>query len=271
MLFFLKKLVPRFLFPVPLCAGLLLVGLALWGLTKRKRAGRRCVVAGALLLLCFSYPWLPGGVLRQLERQVVPISVLTTNAQLLSASYICVLGQDISADTNLPPNARFNDVFIKRLVEAVRLHRLVPGSTLLVSIDGPNVSKEEKQAVLGDLLLIFGLQTNTAQVGVTGRDTDEEITWFKQVAGTNQVLLVSCASHLPRAMVIAHKHDLNAFPCPSGYLARTTVGESCFSPVGLFPSSGSLYKSEQAVREYLGLAWEKVKGSPKPQVRDAKE
>jgi hypothetical protein len=38
-MFFFKKLVARFLFPVPLCAGLLVVGLILRLFTKRKKMG----------------------------------------------------------------------------------------------------------------------------------------------------------------------------------------------------------------------------------------
>jgi uncharacterized SAM-binding protein YcdF (DUF218 family) len=260
-MFFVKKLVSRFFFPVPLCAGLLLLGLGLWYFTKCKRAGRGCVVAGTVLLLLFSYPWLAARALRQLENQVALMSNPNTNSHLLSCNYICVLGLSVSADTNLPPNVRFSDIFLKRIVEGVRLHRLLPDSTLLVSIAGPNMSKEEKQAVLGDLLLIFGLQTSNVQVCATARETDDEIAWFKQVAGTNWVFLVSCASHLPRAMVLAHKHALNAIPRPSGYLAGTVVEKSAFSTTYLFPNSGNLCNSEQAIYEYLGLAWEKVRST----------
>jgi uncharacterized SAM-binding protein YcdF (DUF218 family) len=269
-MFFLKKLVSRFFFPVPLCAGLLLFGLGLWYFTKRKRAGRGCVVAGTVLLLFFSYSWLPDGMLRQLESPIAPVLIPTGHANPISSNYICILGQGISSDTSLPANARFNDIFLKRMVEGVRLHRLLPNPTFLVSIAGSNVSQEEKQAVLGGLLRILGLESETLPVCATARDTNDEITWFKQIAGTNRVFLVSCASHLPRAMVLAKKHSLNAIPSPSGYLAGRVEKKSPLSRAGLFPTSENLAGSERAIYEYLGLAWEKVKGSPKSEVRDEK-
>ena len=50
-MFILKKLISRFLFPVPLCAGLLLLGLALLSFTRWKRTGRGLMLTGTLLLL----------------------------------------------------------------------------------------------------------------------------------------------------------------------------------------------------------------------------
>jgi hypothetical protein len=44
-MFFLKKLVSRFLFPVPLCAALLVLGLALRLFTKCKKLGRGLMIS----------------------------------------------------------------------------------------------------------------------------------------------------------------------------------------------------------------------------------
>jgi uncharacterized SAM-binding protein YcdF (DUF218 family) len=170
-----------------------------------------------------------------------------------------VLGQGISADTNRPPAARFSDGSLQRIVEGVRLQRLVPDSTLLVSIGGSSVSQADKERVLRDLLLIFGLQTNSVQVCASARDTEDEIVWCKQVVATNRVFLVSCASHLPRAMLLARQHGLDAVPSPSGY-AVDTVTQSPFSPGRLFPGAGNLDNSERAMHVYRGLVWERVRG-----------
>jgi len=261
-MFLLKKIVSRIFFPIPLCAGLILLGLALWLFTRRKRVGSGCVLAGTVLLLFFSYSWLPDVMLRQLESRVAPVLNPTDQVAPRSSNYICILGQGISSDTSLPANVRFNDIFVKRIAEGVRLYRLLPDSTLLVSISGANASKEEKQAALSDLLRIFGLHTDAAQVCATAQDSEDEVAWFKQIAGTNRVFLVSCAAHLPRAMVLAGKYSLNAIPCPSSYLAGGVERKSPFKPTGLFPTSENLYNSERAIYEYLGLAWEKVRGNP---------
>jgi uncharacterized SAM-binding protein YcdF (DUF218 family) len=267
-MFFLKKLLSRFLFPVPLCVGLLLLGLLLWSFTKRKKCGRGLVVAGTLLLLAFSYPLLPRLALSHLESQYPPLAEFESQrtevgGQKLGGEaprFIMVLGQDVSADTNRPPAARFADEALKRIIEGVRLHRLLTNSTLLVSVSGPTVTQEEKQRVMGELLLIFGLPTNAVKVCASAWDTEDEVRWCKNVVGTNRVIIVSSASHLPRAMLLGRKSGLNAVAAPSGFLVDT-VTQSPFSPGWFFPSSFSLYKSERAMNEYLGLAWERVRGA----------
>lgn len=289
-MFFFKKLLPGFLFPVPLCAGFLLLGLALWSLTKWKKLGRGLVVTGALVLLVFGYPWLPRFALRHLEQQYAPVledsgqwpvvggqkvegggqwSVVRGQKSEVSAPrFILVLSASrLSADTNRTPAARFSDESLQRIVEGVRLHRLFPDTTLLVSVSGASVSKEDKERTLGELLLIFGLPNNAVQVCATARDTEDEIRWGKEVVGTNRVFLVSTASHLPRAMVLAHKSGLDAVPSPSGYFVDP-VTQSSFSPGRLFPNAGNLEKSERALHEYLGLVWERVRGGgQKPEDR----
>jgi uncharacterized SAM-binding protein YcdF (DUF218 family) len=271
----------------------LLLGIALWGFTnKRKKLGRGLVVTGTALLLVFGYPWLSRYALLHLERQY-PALVEDTGVgfenrkqkaedrNLLGAEgggrglvvsgqssvdggahYIMVLGMGLSADTNRPPAARFSDEALQRIIEGVRLHRWLTNSTLLISVAGPAVSKQDKEQVLGELLLVLGMGTNAAQVCAEARDTEDEIAWCQRLAGTNRVLLVSSASHLPRAMLLARHYRLDAIAAPSGYLVDM-VTQSPWTPNRLFPSSISLYSTERAMNEYLGLAWEKMRGGRK--------
>ena len=172
--------------------------------------------------------------------------------------FIMVLGEGFSADTKRPAGARFSDDGLKRIFEGVRLHRRLTNSTLLVSVPGPTVTQDEKERVLGELLMVFGLQTNAVKVCAGAWDTEDEVRWCKNVVGTNRVIIVSSASHLPRAMLLVRKIGLNAVAAPSGFLADT-VTQGPFSPDHLFPGSGNLYHSERAMYEYLGLVWEKVR------------
>ena len=270
---FLKKLLSRFFFPLPLCAELLVAGLLLWTFTKWKRTGRGLVIAGTVLLVLFGHGWGFESMLRSLEVRYDPVSARTEYATVARGGvratemqgqqcYVAVLGQSVSADTNLPANLRFNELLTQRLVEAVRLERLVPAATMLVSIADVTLAAEEKERVLREFLAVCGLTTNAVRVLADARDTAEEIAWFKSVAGTNRVFLVSCASHLPRAMVLAERAGLNAVPSPSGFLVGRQVERKerpPFSPAELFPDARSLNVSERAVYEWMGLAWEKAR------------
>ena len=266
-MFFLKKLLSRFLFPVPLCAGLLLLGLTLWSCTRWKKSGRACAWAGALALLLFAYPLLPDLALSQLETRFGPVAVDAEvggeRPAVSGTRYIMVLGQAISADTRRSAGARFTDQAVQRIVEGVRLYRQLTNATLLVSVSGPTVNTGQKEQAARELFAIFGMPTNGLRVCTSAWDTEDEIAWCREVAGTNRVLLVSSAAHLPWAMSSARRHGLDALACPSGYLVDP-VTPRLRGPDRLLPDSANLQKTERAINGYLGLAWEWVRGARQP-------
>jgi uncharacterized SAM-binding protein YcdF (DUF218 family) len=280
MIFFIKKLVSRLLFPVPLCAELLVIGLILLLFTKRQKLAKVFLIAATALFLAISLPLLPPLAMAPLERQypaVFPINQepATANREPRTANFlqassliphpslICVLGQGVSANTNLPANARFTQEFLPRLIEAARLQKATPGSTILVSIAGKVIPEPDKTKVLAEFYSMFGITTNQFAVYGDALDTVSEIQFFKTKAGTNRVFLVSSASHLPRAMLLARRYQLDAVPAGGGYQADETKDtKSPFDPSSLFPNAGSIFVSERAVYEYMGLAFEKLKGVP---------
>ena len=257
-MFFIKKLISRFFFPVPVCAELLIAGFLLWRFSKHQKLGRGLVLGGIAGLLLFSYPLLPNYWLGHIEAQSVPVSIAAEAST--HPCYVVVLGQGTSARSNLPPNLRFGQEFISRLVEGIRLHRALTNSTLAVSLAGASVSEPEKRHLFDQFLAIFALPTNRVTLLTTARDTGDEIRFCKQIAGTNRLYLVSSASHLPRALLMARKQGLNAIPAPASYqIDEVTSAQEPFSPTELFPSVDDLQNTTRAVYESLGLIWEKLK------------
>ncbi|MEI7732792.1 MAG: ElyC/SanA/YdcF family protein [Verrucomicrobiota bacterium] len=275
-MFFLKKLLSRFFFPVPVCAELLLIGLFLLLCTKRQRLAKVFLIAGTAFFLLISLPILPTPLFEPLERKYSPVLVnqqplpdtplpvpnnqqpLTNNAP--ATRLICVLGLGVSANTNLPAHARFNSDFLPRLLEAARLHQTIPGSIILVSIAGKTIPEPDKVKVLAEFYHMMGIPTNHFTVYGDAVDTEGEIRFFKAQAGTNQVLLVSAASHLPRAMLMAQRHGLVAIPAPTAYVVdKSQDKQSPFDPSSFFPGVGNIKLVERATYEYLGLLFEKLK------------
>jgi uncharacterized SAM-binding protein YcdF (DUF218 family) len=263
-MFFLKKLISRFFFPLPMCVGLLISGLLLICFTKRQKLGRRLAFVGMTLLLLVSYPPVPQGLLSSLESRYRSASATQllfppeTSGDRATSGFIFVLGESVSSDPTLPANQRFSDVFAKRMIEAARLHRLFPDRTVAVSIGNDSMSTLEKESTAREFFAICGFTNITLLVCASSRDTEQEIQWIKATAGTNSVLLVSCASHLPRAARIAGRMGVNATPCPSGFVYDPVTPVS-FSPAHLFPAAPSLSQSERAIYEGLGLIYESLK------------
>jgi uncharacterized SAM-binding protein YcdF (DUF218 family) len=256
---FLKKIISRLIFPLPLGIELLAAGLILWSFTRFKRTGRGLVLAGTLWIGFIGYPWLSRAVLPGFTLQYPPLSA--TRLAEFAPKFIVVPGMGISPDARYPANLRTPTELLQRLVEAVRVHRLSPGSRILVSISNPESTAEEKTQAVAELMTIFGVDPANVTV-MTGRyDTEEEIQGFLELAGNAPVCLVSSAVNLPRAMTLARRHGLNAIASPSspGGFPRDPQLPTSFNIVQVFPNAESLGASELAVYEGLGLAFVQLK------------
>jgi uncharacterized SAM-binding protein YcdF (DUF218 family) len=58
-------------------------------------------------------------------------------------------------------------------------------------------------------------------------------------------------------VALFQKIGLHPIPAPTGHLVRQRQGSD---PARFFPGSDNLYKTYLAWHEYLGLAWEKLRG-----------
>ncbi len=255
----LKKIVSRLIFPLPLGLELLVLGVLVWSLTRRRRLGQTFVIAGTLWIAAIGYPWAGEWLLPGLSRQNPPLTAERLAA--FNPKFIVVPGMGISNDPRYPANLRFPSELVIRLVEAVRLHRAVPGSQILVSISNPEMTAEEKRKALAELMAIFGVDARAVTVLTGLRDTEEEVEGFLRLTGSAPVCLVSSATNLPRAMLLARRHGLNAIASPSsgGGFARDASLPSAFNIVQIFPSAENVGATEQAVYERLGLGFEHIK------------
>jgi uncharacterized SAM-binding protein YcdF (DUF218 family) len=123
-MFILKKLVSRFFFPLSLVIELLLLGIFL----KKQRT--KVILAGVVILYLFSFSPFGYLILRPLESQYVPISSSSLNKEV---RWIVVLGGGSREDKTLTPEDRLGDASLKRLLEGVRLSRVLPQSRLVLS------------------------------------------------------------------------------------------------------------------------------------------
>jgi uncharacterized SAM-binding protein YcdF (DUF218 family) len=88
-------------------------------------------------------------------------------------------------------------------------------------------------------------------------DTESEALCVAPLVGKQPFILVTEASHMPRAMALFRKQGAHPIADPMGYYTRP--GQA-FSPPELFPDGEELRGSQRAVYEYLGLAWAKLRG-----------
>jgi uncharacterized SAM-binding protein YcdF (DUF218 family) len=255
-MFLLKKIIAPFFFPLPLCLMLLLLGLTLLWFTRRQRAGKILVSIGAGLLLILSYAFIPDLALRPLEQKYPPVSDQAGPSEAQAVKYVVVLGGGHFNDPKLPVASQIGSESLHRVLEGVRLYKAGPGRKLILSGGGGFDPAPESQT-MARVALIMGVNPSDIILESSSRDTEEQARFLKPMVRRDKFFLVSSASHLPRAMAMFQKQGLAPVAAPVGHLVRQS---QYWSPDNFFPNSGSLYRMEIALHEYLGLAWARLRG-----------
>ena len=87
------------------------------------------------------------------------------------------------------------------------------------------------------------------------RDTDEESRQIAPIVGHRQFILVTSAAHMPRAMRLFRRRGLEPLAAPADFLSPRHDREMS----EYFPDGLSVFKSQTAFYEYLGLTWEALR------------
>jgi uncharacterized SAM-binding protein YcdF (DUF218 family) len=253
-MFFLKKIVGPFFFPLSLCLEIFLIGLFLLWFTRRKKAGKIFVSAGVTLLILCTYGPVPRLLLQSLESRYPPLLSVKDLPQI---RWIVVLGGGHTSDSRMPPNSQLYFPALARLVEAIRLHHSLPGSKLILS-GGALYDPVPEAEVLADAALALRVERKNLILESLSRDTEEEALRIKKMVGKDAIVLVTSASHMPRAMGLFRKLGMHPIPAPTDFGIRESSGEEK-SPGMFFPGSTNLQHAETVVYECLGLAWAKLR------------
>jgi len=162
---FLKVLV-AYLVPVPLCLGILLIGLIFLWVKKKQEIGKIIVTVGFLLLLTFSLPFFPNMLLSHLEQQYASFEINTNEGcNSLGIKYIVVLAGSHILDPKIPITSQFCYEGLVRLIEGIRLYYKIPGTKLILSGGlGRNTSVSDAE-LMSELAIALGIPRDySAQV-----------------------------------------------------------------------------------------------------------
>ncbi|MBG6244921.1 envelope biogenesis factor ElyC [Candidatus Symbiopectobacterium sp. 'North America'] len=256
MLFTLKKVVGGLLQPLPLLLVLMGVGLTLLWFSRWQRGGKAVISCAWLALLLLSVQPIADKLLLPLENHYA-----TWQASAAPVPYIVVLGGGYTYNPAWAPSANLIGNSLSRVTEGVRLYHANSGAKLIftgaAAQGNPMTSAQTAELVAESL----GIPREDIITLDTPRDTEEEAAGTAALIGQQPFLLVTSASHLPRAMVFFQAQGLHPIPAPANQLAIT----SALNPwEKIFPSAFYLSHSERAWYETLGLLWQRLKGSETP-------
>lgn len=255
MLFVLRKLIVTLLAPslwgyAALAAGLALLFIARWrGQSGRAaRWGRRVLAVGLawLLLLSLGLPFDMLG--RWLEGRHPPL----LDPQAEGAAWVVVLGGGQRAAPGLPVSAQLPEAALYRVVEGVRLHRLLPESRLLFTgYGGPG---QRPAAEVGAALArALGVEASRIQIEGAPRTTREEARAVRALAGEGPVVLVTSATHMPRSVWLFEHEGVAVIPAPTGQAAPRGLLRG-----RLWPAAHRLEYADTVAHELFGLAAQRL-------------
>jgi uncharacterized SAM-binding protein YcdF (DUF218 family) len=237
-MFILKKLVSRFFFPLSLGIELILLGVFL------KNRGKKVILAGVAILYLFSFSPFGYLMLRPLESQYAPVSSSGLNKEV---RWIVVLGGGSRGEKSLTPEDRLGDSSLKRLLEGVRLSRLLPRARLVLS--GGDYRGISPDAVsMQQVALDQGVGRERIILEAASRDTTDQAKFLKARLGQSPFYLVTSAGHMTRAMRMFVRAGTHPIAAPTDFRAVW----SPFQVTDLFPQADALANTERAFYEYLG-------------------
>jgi len=252
-MFLLKKILSPLFFPLTLVLGILLLGLFLVSLTRRRRTGKIFVLIGVLLLGMLSYDGVSDRLLRPLEYQYPPLLSLEN---IQNVKWIVVLAGGHTSDPKLPITSQISGNSLVRLIEGIRIYNGLPKSKLILS-GGSSFEKISNARVLADVAIAIGIKKQDLILEDVSKDTEDEASLIQEIVSQEQFVLVTSASHMPRSMALFKKLGMDPIPAPTDYLVKESQE---MNPNQFYPKAENLHKAERAFHEYLGIAWSKLRG-----------
>ncbi len=256
MFFFLSKFLPPFVYPLGLAC--ILLGLALW---LRRRDGLRAkIIIVALVVL-----WLGGNKLVAMS-MVSSLEWQFAKAQpqaIQPAEVIVVLGGGTRSQAYPRPIAELNAAG-NRLVYAAWLYKQGAAPRLLLS--GGNVdllgpaSVSEAQSMT-QLLSIMEIPMEALLLEDKSRNTYENAQETRAILsreGIDKIILITSATHMPRAYRIFSKAGFIVTPAPTDFVFTQNDWDFFTAPspttqlFNLIPTAENLSATTRALKEYIG-------------------
>lgn len=222
-------------------------------LLKRNRLAPPLFITASVWFLLISTPFLPSTVLNSLESRYDPVSV----EQLYNPDeeyYIVVLGGGHGFDDRLPPNSLLSLNALGRLAEGIRLHRQLPNSRLVMSGYSASGGTTQAEMLKKTALLIGVLEEKILLQKEPGNTFQEAKVFSERFTDAKNVLLVTSAAHMPRAVMMFNKFDLEVIPSPANYRIK---GDKNISYIG-FPSINNMIQMRVGMNEYAGMMRYKI-------------
>ncbi len=245
----LSKIIPLLIYPFNVALWCLVLAFLLW-ITRRRRLAGFFLTLSLVLLAVAGNPRTAEYLISSLERQYPPVAI----SELPQADAIVVLGGGI--DIPLPPRQHIDlGGSADRYLHAVRLFKakIAP----LIVLSGGNVFPQPgfdgEAAYAAQLLRDWNIPAESILVESQSRNTYQNAVATKKLLEKHKlkkVLLVTSATHMPRALAVFKRQGIDAMPATTDVLV---VKRNEPTALRWLPSISALGGTTYAIHEYMGI------------------
>lgn len=230
---------------------LLLLALLVW---RRRKLSFALAACGTVLLYGAAIPAVSDPLLESLQQR----HPVLDPAALEGGGVIVVLGGGRDLDA---PEYGARDVpspaTLQRLRYGAHLHRR-SGLPLLLS--GGGTSARSAEATFMERVARQDLGAQEVWIEDRSRTTAENARFTAALLaerGVDRVILVTHASHMPRAVGVFRNTGLEVVPAPTAFHRPDDLDRGWYA---LLPRDDALERTNEALHEYLGMAWYALMG-----------
>ena len=249
-MFELKKVFSALLMPLPGFLIIGVVGLLLVMFTLKRGTGCFLIFVSFTGIFLSSFQPVASGLLMPMERQhkgFLPIEG--------TVDYVMVLGSGHVVDDDIPPTSELSRTALMRLSEGIRILRMYPGAKLILSgyASGSEISNARMMAKVA---LALGVAKPDIILLETAKDTWEEARQASVFVNNKELVLVTSASHMTRALREFNDAGIDPVPAPTNFLASNGT----MQPWNKYrPQAKYLEWTETYWHERLGLWWQTLR------------
>ena len=243
---YLHKILPLIFSPLMLVIMLVLLGAYL--------KSKKITLTGIVILVICSLPIISNKLISYLEINYTPQKI----SNISSADAIVVLsGMVNTIKTNDGYKYEFNNA-VDRFISGIDLYKNNKAPYLVFTRGKYRWSVGIPEGeYLKEMAIKYGVPSDSIILTENVENTDEEAKSLKKIFNNKKtkLILVTSASHMPRAIKVFKAADLNVIAYPVDFKTKNKN----FTIIDLIPSAGSFSATNYFVREIIGRTYYKLK------------
>ncbi len=248
-MFIIKKIVSQLVYPLPFIMFIAIIVAMVLVLKQKKQSIDKLVILLIFAFTLISFQPVPRLLSRSLEQQYLKLD--SVPAQI---SAIVVLGGGSCSDPTVPTSSQLSPQSLIRLTEGISLFNQTDSARLILTggavLDTVTIAETQRK-----MAIALGVDSLRISLADSALDTEMEARAVKKMVPSGKIVLVTSATHMPRAMGLFRKAGMNPIPAPTNYLAVTAP----LTPGDFFPSGRNIETATVAWHEYLGVIWSKLR------------